>query len=70
MAVQERKQQERKQKETEERPSGGSSQPSTQVTEAGKKLKADMDKLMEEIDDVLHENAEEFVSSYVQRGGE
>lgn len=62
--------QERKSKQTEGRPSGESSQPSAQVTETGKKLKADMDKLMGEIDDVLQENVEEFVKSYVQRGGE
>ena len=36
----------------------------------GKKLKEDMDRLVDEIDDVLEENAEEFVKSYVQRGGE
>ncbi len=29
-----------------------------------------MDRLVDEIDDVLEENAEEFVKSYVQRGGE
>jgi prokaryotic ubiquitin-like protein Pup len=36
----------------------------------GKKLKEAMDRLVDEIDDVLEENAEEFVKSYVQRGGE
>jgi ubiquitin-like protein Pup len=41
-----------------------------EVTEKGKKLKEDMDKLMDEIDDVLEENAEEFVKNYVQKGGE
>jgi len=34
------------------------------------KLKADLDSILDEIDDVLEENAEEFVSSYVQKGGE
>ncbi len=29
-----------------------------------------MDSLMDEIDAVLEENAEEFVKNYVQRGGE
>ena len=29
-----------------------------------------MDKLLVEIDEVLEENAEEFVRSYVQKGGE
>src|SRR4030095_12721390 len=35
-----------------------------------KKMKEDIDKLLDEIDDILEENAEEFVKSYVQRGGE
>lgn len=34
------------------------------------KQKTDLDKLIEEIDDVLEENAEEFVQNYIQRGGE
>ena len=29
-----------------------------------------MDSLMDEIDEVLEENAEEFVKNYVQKGGE
>ncbi|HWC51875.1 MAG TPA: ubiquitin-like protein Pup, partial [Nitrospira sp.] len=36
----------------------------------GKKLKEDIDKLVDEIDDVLEKNAEEFVKNYVQKGGE
>ena len=36
----------------------------------GEELKAEMDALVDEIDDVLEENAEEFVKNYVQRGGE
>ena len=39
-------------------------------TEAGDKLKAEMDDLLDEIDDVLETNAEDFVKSYVQKGGE
>ena len=34
------------------------------------KLKEDMDALLDEIDTVLEENADEFVRSYVQKGGE
>jgi ubiquitin-like protein Pup len=30
----------------------------------------DIDRLIDEIDEVLEENAEEFVRSYVQKGGE
>ncbi|MGQ4807915.1 Prokaryotic ubiquitin-like protein Pup [Candidatus Entotheonellaceae bacterium PAL068K] len=40
------------------------------LTEKGDELKADMDALIDEIDEVLEENAEEFVKNYVQRGGE
>jgi len=38
--------------------------------EAGEKVKADLDDLLDEIDDVLETNAEDFVRSYVQKGGE
>ena len=41
-----------------------------EVAKKGKKIKEDLDKLLDEIDDILEENAEEFVKSYVQRGGE
>ena len=40
------------------------------TSERGEKLKADLDDLLDEIDDVLEENAEDFVKSYVQKGGE
>ena len=33
-------------------------------------LKADLDSLLDEIDLVLEDNAEEFVRNYVQKGGE
>ena len=33
-------------------------------------LKDEMDGILDEIDSVLEENAEEFVKSYVQKGGE
>jgi prokaryotic ubiquitin-like protein Pup len=36
----------------------------------GEKLKADLDDLLDEIDEVLESNAEDFVKSYVQKGGE
>jgi ubiquitin-like protein Pup len=37
---------------------------------AGDKLKAELDDLLDEIDDVLETNAEDFVKSYVQKGGQ
>jgi ubiquitin-like protein Pup len=40
------------------------------VTEAGDKLKAELDDLLDEIDEVLETNAEDFVKSYVQKGGQ
>ena len=37
---------------------------------AGDKIKAELDELLDEIDDVLETNAEDFVKSYIQKGGE
>ena len=39
-------------------------------SEKGEKIKAELDDLLDEIDDVLEENAEDFVRSYVQKGGQ
>ena len=39
-------------------------------TARGEKLKAELDDLLDEIDDVLETTAEEFVKSYVQKGGQ
>jgi len=36
----------------------------------GEELKEELDDLLEEIDSVLESNAEDFVRSYVQKGGE
>lgn len=36
----------------------------------GDKLKAELDDLLDEIDSVLESNAEDFVKSYVQKGGQ
>jgi ubiquitin-like protein Pup len=33
-------------------------------------LKADLDAILDEIDELLEDNAEEFVKAYVQKGGE
>jgi ubiquitin-like protein Pup len=40
------------------------------TSERGEKLKAELDDLLDEIDEVLETNAEDFVKSYVQKGGE
>jgi len=39
-------------------------------TKQGEKLKAELDELLDEIDDVLETNAEDFVRNYVQKGGQ
>ncbi len=36
----------------------------------GEKLKEELDDLLDEIDTVLEDNAEEFVKAYVQKGGQ
>ena len=33
-------------------------------------IKSDLDSILDQIDEVLEENAEEFVKSYVQKGGQ
>lgn len=40
------------------------------VAKKGEQLKAELDDLLDEIDGVLEENAEEFVRNYVQKGGQ
>jgi ubiquitin-like protein Pup len=41
-----------------------------QTSGQGEKLKAELDDLLDEIDEVLEDNAEDFVRAYVQKGGE
>jgi ubiquitin-like protein Pup len=43
---------------------------SLHLKETGEKLNKHVDVLLNDIDDVLEENAEEFVKNYIQRGGE
>jgi prokaryotic ubiquitin-like protein Pup len=52
-----------------ERTSEGASDVTVDATK-GDQLKADLDDLLDEIDEVLEENAEEFVRNYVQKGGQ
>jgi len=47
---------------------GSAANPDAQVK--GRRLKEDMDRLLDEIDSVLEENAEEFIKNYVQKGGQ
>ncbi|HKD97752.1 MAG TPA: ubiquitin-like protein Pup [Micromonosporaceae bacterium] len=41
-----------------------------EVAERQEKITEDVDDLLDEIDSVLEENAEEFVRGYVQKGGQ
>jgi ubiquitin-like protein Pup len=43
---------------------------SADVQERHDKLTEDVDAILDEIDEVLEENAEEFVRQYVQKGGQ
>lgn len=45
-------------------------QEDTQPASTGQDVTDQIDDLLEEIDSVLEENAEEFVKNYVQKGGE
>ncbi len=40
------------------------------TSDRGTDLKAQLDDLLDEIDEVLESNAEDFVKSYIQKGGE
>ncbi len=44
--------------------------PEPTKAERAEALKAELDDLLDEIDGVLEANAEEFVSGYVQQGGQ
>jgi ubiquitin-like protein Pup len=43
---------------------------SSDVAERHEKLSEDVDAILDEIDDVLESNAEDFVRAFVQKGGE
>ena len=43
---------------------------SPSASERGEELKAELDDLLDEIDEVLETNAEDFVKSYIQKGGQ
>ena len=66
--------QEHEQKKIQKKGGGGNDTDADagQVAASSKaaELKEEMDDILDEIDSVLEENAEEFVKSYVQKGGE
>jgi ubiquitin-like protein Pup len=43
---------------------------STDLHERQEKLNEDVDAILDEIDDVLETNAEDFVKSFIQKGGQ
>jgi len=43
---------------------------SSNALKNSEKIKGDLDGLLDEIDEVLEANAEDFVKSYIQKGGE
>ncbi|MGH3317759.1 MAG: ubiquitin-like protein Pup [Nocardioidaceae bacterium] len=57
----------KKSSETDEAPEV---QTGEDVAERKEKLDEDIDAILEDIDDVLETNAEEFVRGFVQKGGE
>jgi ubiquitin-like protein Pup len=44
--------------------------PESDVAERKEALDDDVDAILDEIDDVLESNAEDFVKSFIQKGGE
>ncbi|UDY25196.1 ubiquitin-like protein Pup [Nocardioides sp. Kera G14] len=44
--------------------------PETDLAERKESLDADVDDILDEIDDVLETNAEDFVKSFIQKGGQ
>lgn len=44
--------------------------PESDVAERKEALDSDIDDILDEIDDVLETNAEDFVKSFIQKGGE
>jgi len=49
---------------------GAAPETDPEIAERHEKLSEDVDDLLDEIDSVLEENAEEFVRGYVQKGGQ
>ncbi|MCW2756361.1 MAG: ubiquitin [Nocardioidaceae bacterium] len=54
----------------DEEPVDGAPAPEGAVSERKEQLDDDIDAILGEIDDVLETNAEDFVKSFIQKGGE
>lgn len=70
MAERERKQKPAPQKTDDKEVGDTAASEKGDKAEKGEKLKGELDDLLDEIDSVLESNAEDFVRSYVQKGGE
>ena len=68
MAVQEQKKKSSGTRSTEQEVEVEEAAPAS--SERGETIKAELDDLLDEIDEVLEDNAEEFVRNYVQKGGQ
>ncbi len=62
--------QQRKARRSEQTEHAPEEQEATDLKERQDKLNTDVDAILDEIDEVLEENAEEFVRSYIQKGGQ
>ncbi len=62
--------QDKKNKKPQETPQHEEAEPKPKVSKTAEEIKAEVDKLIDEIDDTLEVDAEEFVKNYVQKGGE
>ncbi len=60
----------RKSHETDESTDDTGVAPETNVAERKEALDDDIDAILDEIDDVLETNAEDFVKSFIQKGGQ
>ena len=49
---------------------GSEQDPGSPPSETAEQLKAELDDILDQIDEVLEENAEEFVRGFVQKGGQ
>ena len=58
----------RKSSETDDAPAEVA--PDESVSERKEQLDEDIDAMLDEIDDVLETNAEDFVKSFIQKGGQ
>ena len=61
----------KKQRSTTSRDPEHTTESETSVkSEGAERLKSELDDLLDDIDEVLETNAEDFVKSYVQKGGQ